>query len=59
MRVLVCLTTFGVLTIGVTYPKVFRKGGDTSPAFNKVGVDYVGSFLIKYGHAHKLTIVKS
>jgi len=27
--------------------------------FGKVGVDYAGPILIKYGHVRKLTIVKS
>jgi len=29
------------------------------PVFNKVGVDYAGLVLIKYGHVHKPTIVKA
>ena len=29
------------------------------PVFNKVGVDYAGPLLIKYGHVRKPTIVKS
>ena len=30
-----------------------------SPVFDKVGVDYAGPVLIKYGHVRRPTIVKA
>ena len=29
------------------------------PVFDKVGVDYAGPVLVKYGHVHKPTVVKA
>ena len=29
------------------------------PVFDKVGVDYAGPVLVKYGHVRKLTVVKA